>query len=107
MDSEGYRGFSYSDGRYTVLLPPGWHDAVAHGINDLGIVVGRAVAADHSISTGFAYWNGTYTEIMPPGWITAEAYRLNNRGVVVGSGYDGSMGMGFVAVAQSDYRSLP
>jgi hypothetical protein len=35
-----YKGFIYSGGVYTELLPPGWNYAVAFSINDNGKVAG-------------------------------------------------------------------
>jgi len=34
------RGFMYSAGQYTELLPPGWEQAYATGINNSGVIVG-------------------------------------------------------------------
>ena len=100
-DSTGTRkGFLYSGGVYTDIIPPGWSNAVALGINDVGAVVG--VGQDSTgTRKGFLYSggsNGTYTELLPPGWSNAEALGINNSGAVVGDGQDSNLvSKGFIA----------
>jgi hypothetical protein len=64
---------------YTEIIPPGWTEAKAYGINDNGSVVGFA-----SSGKSFIYNGGIYTEIMPPGWTTVYALSINNNETVVG-----------------------
>ena len=80
---------------YTELLPPGWIDAFASGINDSGAVVGSGHYGT-GYSKGFLYNAGGYTDIIPPGWIDAYAYRINDSGAVVGYGYAGTTDKGFL-----------
>jgi probable HAF family extracellular repeat protein len=93
---EDYHGpskrYIYSAGIYTELLPPGWQNATAKGINNDGVVIGGGNDGDSQ--KGFIYRNGTYTEILPPGWNSATAYGINNNGVVVGGENDDSLSGG-------------
>jgi len=94
-----YKGFIYSGGVYTELLPPGCIGAYyVLSINSHGDVVG---SGDDGTGTykGFIYSGGQYTELLPPGWTEAWAYSINNNGDVVGSGDDGTgTYKGFIAV---------
>jgi len=80
------------------LLPPGWSQAAARGINDAGVVIGNGADAT-GIGKGFIYNRGRYTELLPPGWVYGDALRINDAGIVMGSGFeeDGTWGKGFIA----------
>ncbi len=59
LDASGQqRGFLYSNGTYTTLLPGGWADAYVSGINNNGQVVGEGSDASGQ-QRGF---------ILPPQW---------------------------------------
>jgi probable HAF family extracellular repeat protein len=93
------RGFIYSGGKYTELLPPGWKWAATTGINDSGAVVGYGGDDSSSPSyKGFIYSGGVYTELLPPWFIMVAAapYDINNSGAVVGWGNDGTSNKGYL-----------
>jgi hypothetical protein len=73
---------------YTELLPPGWDDCSAYGINNDGVVIGRGVQEGKIKS--FMYHDGEYTEIAPPGWHNVLVEGINDQGVIVGCGQDDS-----------------
>ncbi len=105
-DKAVYKGFIYSDGSYTELLPPGWREAYAYGINDRGAVVGYG--RDRAVYKGFLYSDGSYTELLPPGWREAYAYGINNKGAVVGWGYNTAGALrGFIYSDGSYIELLP
>ena len=83
-DGTTAKGFLYSAGVYTDIVPPGWSWSAASGINDSGAVVGYGYATGKS----FLYTEGVYTELLPPGWGDAYAYDINDSGAVVGWGHD-------------------
>jgi len=65
--SGGEKGFIYSRGTYTEIIPPGWQNASIDEINSKGIVVGKGYDVLGELK-GFIYSGGDYTEIIPPGW---------------------------------------
>ena len=68
-------GFTWMNGSYTTLDPPGFLIPGFTGINDQGEIVGD----------GFFYGDGVFTEIPPAaGWL-AELSSINNGGEMVGS----------------------
>jgi len=79
------KGFIYSEGEYSELLPPGWEGAIANGINNRGDVVGTGSNAKGE-RRGFIYKEGIYTELLPLGWVDAEVGGINDKGVVIGRG---------------------
>jgi probable HAF family extracellular repeat protein len=83
--TEQSKGFIYSEGEYSELLPPGWEGAIANGINNRGEVVGTGSNAKGE-RRGFIYKEGIYTELLPPGWVDAEVSVINEKGVVLGRG---------------------
>jgi len=86
-DAKGrQKGYLYSGGKYTEIIPPGWMDAYASDINDNGDIVGSG--NDGGSNKGFLYSGGKYTEIIPPEWFQAGAYAINNSGDIVGGGWD-------------------
>jgi probable HAF family extracellular repeat protein len=76
------RGFLYSNGIYTTLLPEGWTSSYASKINNFGEVVGSGSGS------GFIFSKGTYIFLLPGGWMTADVEDINNNGEVVGFGFD-------------------
>jgi hypothetical protein len=87
------KGFLYSNGRYTELLPPGWDWAWTNGLNDNGEVVGFGY--DGTNAKLFLYRNGNYAEFLPnpPYFIFTSQFEklldINNDGTVVGTlGYE-------------------
>ena len=97
--AEQPRGFIYSEGEYSELLPPGWEGAIANGINNRGDVVGTGSNAKGE-RRGFIYKEGIYTELQPLGWVAAEVSGINEKGVVLGRGIknytDDDLPKGFV-----------
>jgi probable HAF family extracellular repeat protein len=93
------KGFIYSEGEYSELLPPGWEGAIANGINNRGDVVGTGSNAKGE-RRGFIYKEGIYTELLPLGWVDAEVGGINDKGVVIGRGIknytDDDLPKGFV-----------
>ena len=81
------KGFIYSDGVYTEMLPlPGCDGTYISAINDNGLVVGESYSGsrnytNRSISKVFIYREGTYTEL---GYTYAIPADINENGVVVG-----------------------
>jgi probable HAF family extracellular repeat protein len=55
----GIKGFIYSGGKYTFILPEGWPNAEATGINDRGEVIGHAPSHVFP-GNGFIYSNGKF-----------------------------------------------
>jgi uncharacterized membrane protein len=93
-DAGLHRGFLYSGGTYTILLPTdapvNWIDAWGTAVNNSGDVVGYGQYQNPPGSgqmSGFLYSGGTYTEIRPPGSTAAEASGIDDNGDVVGNGY--------------------
>jgi len=82
-----YKGFLYSEGVYTELLPPEWISADALGINNSGALVGHGYDGTNTY-TGFLYSEGVYTELLPPWLKSARPNDINDSGEVVGYGQD-------------------
>ncbi len=94
--SPGDKGFIYSGGAFTELLPDGWNFARALAINDNGVVAGWG--SDGTTHKGFIYSAGNYTELLPDGWKWALAIAINDKGVVAGWGVDSTNTVkGFIA----------
>ena len=82
------KGFIYSGGVYTELMPPGLNGAYPNDINNSGAVVGYGFDGNfNGIYKGFLYSGGVYTEILPPDWRTSSATDMNDSSAVVGYGY--------------------
>jgi len=84
----------------TILLPEGWRDSLATGINDNGEVVGGGYDASGQ-HWNFLYSNGAYTTLLLPeswGWKYVYTTGINDNGQVVGGGYDaaGQQLLGFL-----------
>lgn len=96
------KGFIFEDGEYTEILPPGWDETEAWGINNSGVVIGGVVPSyqsgmrDYPIK-GFIYKGGQYTNFLPPGCIAAYPKAINDNGVVVGVGLKLMGASGFIA----------
>ena len=88
------KGFLYSGGNYTDIIPPGWTSARAQAVNNAGAVVGYGYTG--SMDKGFLYSGGNYTDIIPSGWTSAWALGINASGAVVGRGNNGSTNKGFL-----------
>jgi hypothetical protein len=90
-DSNGLnKGFIYSDGQYTELLPPSWINALFHYINNVGDVVGEV---DNGTlmpkwKKGFIYSDGKYTFFVPDGMNDITVTGINDSGAIVGSAQD-------------------
>jgi len=76
--------FTYdsSTSSFSSLRPPRGDDGVAHGINNLGFVVGRYSVG--STEPAFLYGGGRYRQIAYPAANTTEAQDINDSGAVVG-----------------------
>lgn len=77
---------------YTVLLPPGWDEAIPADVNEGGVVVGhgRDPGDPTSAAKGFLFEDGTYVDVRPFGWTVAYALGINDNDLVVGHGWDGT-----------------
>jgi probable HAF family extracellular repeat protein len=71
-------------------VPPGSVEALAHGINDRGQIIGTVSVGQNSQA---ALWQGNRvldlnTRISPhSGWVLTDATGINNRGQIVGHGF--------------------
>lgn len=83
----GERGFLWSSGRLTVLLPPGATSARASSVNGQGDVAGTAVI-DGQVHA-FLYRGGAYLD-PTPGWTFSEASCVGEDGAVTGTGESGA-----------------
>src|SRR5438132_10451750 len=84
--SDGTSGI-YQKGAFTPLLaPPTGYQVSATGINNAGVIVGIAVAADGH-EQGFILANGVYTFFSRPGWDNTEPRSIGNSGLVVGTSF--------------------
>lgn len=81
------RGFLWSSGRLTVLLPPGATSARASWVNGRGDVAGTAVFNGHL--RAFLYRGGAYLD-PTPGWAFSEASHVGEDGAVTGTGEFGA-----------------
>jgi probable HAF family extracellular repeat protein len=90
---EGGRGFLWSAGRFTTLLPPGAVSCTVSWMNGSGDIVGTAFDASGT-AHAFLYRNGEYLD-PTPGWVYSEAFYVGEDGAVTGKGSLGA----FVASA--------
>ena len=81
---EGSRGFLWSAGRFTTLLPPGAASCTVNWMNGSGAVAGTAYDAA-GIAHAFLYRNGEYLD-PTPGWGHSEAFYVGEDGAVTGKG---------------------
>ena len=83
--------FTYINGQKTDIgVPSGALDAIAHGVNDSGEVVGYSQG-----QAGFFAWlynNGVYTSLGTLGGVGGEAMGINNAGTIVGYAASASTG---------------
>jgi hypothetical protein len=91
MDGYPYtKGFTYSNGAYSVIHLPGMLESQTTGINNNNVIVGFAYGSGYIngsdyIHTGFTYNNGTYTVINPPSGLNITRFTgINNNGVILG-----------------------
>lgn len=95
-DSEGVtKAFKYSSGTYTEIIPPGWTESLAYGINSGGEIAGNGVDGNGN-HYGYHYHNGIFTEIVPPGWNDIVLEDINDKGDITGYGNDGLTIKGFI-----------
>jgi probable HAF family extracellular repeat protein len=90
-DSNGlHKGFIYSGGQYTELLPPGWINARFYFINNNEEVVGEVDCGSGlaKFKRGFIYRDGEYTFFVPDGMSDISVTGINDSGEVVGSAQD-------------------
>ena len=88
----GERGFIWSGGRHTTLLPPGALSCTVSWMNLRGDVAGTAFDAEGT-PHAFLYRDGAYVD-PTPGWRYSKALYVGEDGAVTGSGDLG----GFVAI---------
>jgi probable HAF family extracellular repeat protein len=81
---EGERGFLWSAGRFTTLLPPGAVSCTVSWMNGSGDVAGTAFDAAGT-AHAFLYQNGEYLD-PTPGWEHSEAFFVGDDGAVTGKG---------------------
>lgn len=93
MDYFNYsKGFLYSAGTYTELIPPGYSMSSVSRINDNGVIIGyaeRTSSTGELVQSPFVYSGGTYTMLSPPPapYSAFSPYDINNNGDVVGRGF--------------------
>jgi uncharacterized membrane protein len=78
-------GFLLRDGIFANIDYPGAESTIASGINDSGLIVGRATKNDSALQVGFLYDGATFTKIRVPGQSQTTASGINNQGEVVGA----------------------
>jgi len=84
MTTQGGRGFLWSAGRFTILLPPGAGSCTVSWVNNGGEVAGTAFDAEGA-PHAFLFRNGEYTD-PTPGWAYSEALYVGEDGAVTGRG---------------------
>jgi probable HAF family extracellular repeat protein len=92
MTPQGERGFLWTAGQYSVLLPAGATSSRVSWVNDRGDIAGTAFDAD-GVPHAFLFRNGGYTD-PTPGWRYSEALFVGEDGAVTGRGDRG----GFVSI---------
>jgi hypothetical protein len=83
LSAEGVRGFLWSGGRLTVVMPPGATEARVVGMNGNGVVVGTACIDGNP--RAFAYHDGHYG-FPAQDWVRSEAGSVGEDGTVYGTG---------------------
>jgi probable HAF family extracellular repeat protein len=81
---------------FTDVKVPGARFTIAHGINDLGDVVGHFSLDDFSPIQGFIYSDGQYFDIDIPDAFAVVPFGISRSGVTVGSFNDGGRQAAFV-----------
>ena len=102
--AQGYSGFLYSGGVYTILNDPlatndtpNTNGTVAYGINDFGHIVG--FYGNSGVGHGFLYSGGVYTTIDDPLATSTNgtsARGINNLGDIVGTYYTNTGSQAFL-----------
>ena len=87
MTIDGERGFLWSSGRITVILPPGADSARAAWVNDRGEIAGTWVKG--GVRHAFLLRGETYLD-PTPGWGYSEATYVGEDGAVGGAGEFGA-----------------
>lgn len=84
--------FLYAEGQLHDLGTLGsGYVSEAHGINNLGQVVGLSTTIPYAFSHGWIYWHGRMTDLnvllsqSPQSWTIVEANGINNRGQIAGT----------------------
>src|SRR4030067_1065321 len=88
MTIDGERGFFWSSGRITVILPPGADSARAAWVNDRGEIAGTWIK--DGIRHAFLLRGETYLD-PTPGWGNSEATYVGEDGAVGGGGEVGAV----------------
>lgn len=73
-------GFSYQNGTFSEIIPPGAQLAVAFAVNDSGVIGGYYVDSN-GVQHGFLYDGTSYTTIDIPNETNAVVFGINNLGV--------------------------
>jgi len=73
--------FSYSEGKFVNISPPGSVSTQAHGINDKGQIVGTYFDAGGN-QHGFVQTSGKYTTLDVPGDTASDAWSINKKGLI-------------------------
>jgi hypothetical protein len=87
VTGSGERGFLWSGGGITEILPPGASGARAFWVNGQGDVAGTAIIG--GVSRAFLYRGGAYLD-PAPGWTFSEALHVGEDGTVAGTGEFGA-----------------
>jgi uncharacterized membrane protein len=90
------RGFIYSHGTYTTVLPPGALDSEVTAINKFGTVVGWYNSSSGGPEHGFEYSHGVYTTIDFPGAAYTVPESINDKGQITGYYETSTAQYGFV-----------
>jgi len=96
--ANAYRGYLYSNGIFTDIVPPGAVSSWAYGINDNRVIVGGYVDSS-GVQHGYFLQGGTYTRLDVPGAAYTSANGINNAGYVV-LGWGNSSGADEGAICQ-------
>jgi len=85
--------FTYSNGNFVTIAPPGATSTIAQGINDNGDVTGAYIDSG-KVQHGFLFNGSTYTTLDVPEHTSPDAWSINDKGLIAifavnsGSHYD-------------------